>query len=103
MAVPALTQSNIATISKRQPVLAVQVWGPNCPHCQASKGMWEAIAKDSEVPLFQLNAAKAPAISKRWRIRGVPAFVLVRQGKVVSQFQGRVSEKALRSWLKKQR
>ncbi|WP_158583971.1 thioredoxin family protein [Salinibius halmophilus] len=98
MAVLELNQSNVAAVMRKQGYVAVKVWGPNCPHCAAAKQIWQKLAA-GEVALYQLNAAKAPAVSKRWRVRAVPSFLLFKNGKEVARFHGAITAKRLQAWL----
>lgn len=93
-----LNQSNVALALRSAGYVAVQVWGPNCPHCVAAKKIWQQLDAGS-VQLCQLNAAKAPAVSKRWRVRAVPSFLLFNNGKEVARFHGAITAKRLQAWL----
>lgn len=97
-AIVQLNQSNVAHTMRSQEYVAVKVWGPNCPHCQAAKVIWQKL-QAGDAKMCELNVSKAPAVAKRWRIRAVPTFILFRRGKEVARFSGVVTKKQLESWL----
>jgi thioredoxin 2 len=81
------------------PVL-VDVWAPWCGPCQTMAPMFERAASElePEVRLIKLNADEAPSVSAELGIRGIPALILMRGGKVVAQTAGAMNTRQIVDW-----
>src|SRR5579859_2468691 len=81
------------------PVL-VDVWAPWCGPCRAMAPMYERAAKELEpkVRLLKLNADKAPAMSSRFSITGIPTLLLIHGDKEISRRSGAMDAKTIIAW-----
>ena len=62
--------------------------------------MFERAAKELEpkVRLLKLNVDKAPAVSSRFSIKGIPTLLLMRDGKEISRQSGAMDARTIVAW-----
>jgi thioredoxin 2 len=51
------------------------------------------------VKLVKVNVDLSPQLSRRFRVQGIPALVVLNGGQVVAEQVGAAPERALRAWL----
>ncbi len=67
-----------------------------CSSCKAMTPRVEQLAADhSDFRLFSLNVEQAPQLAKRYRVMGVPAFLIFRHGRLVDRKTGEISVERL--------
>lgn len=54
-----------------------------------------------QAAVLQINTQDSPALAARFGIRGIPAIVLLKQGRVVDQLPGAQSLDAVLAWFRR--
>ena len=88
------------TTNTHLPVL-VDLWAPWCGPCRVVGPFLEQLAGElaGRLKLVRVNVDKAPRVQSRFAVRGVPTFVLLREGREVGRRMGAAPLGELRSWL----
>ena len=84
-----MTAANIDAVLDREPLVLIDFWAEWCGPCIVMEPALEKFAADNrEVCVAKVNADVNPAIVKRFNIRGLPQFVLMRHGREVKRHAG---------------
>ena len=78
----------------RDRLVVVDFWGPRCPNCEVFAAdvprLMEALG-DAPVRIVKVDAYAHASLATRFGLKGIPTFLLVRDGKVLgrmSQYHG---------------
>lgn len=93
-----LTSQNLTKQIKKSkiPVL-VEFWGSWCPPCQMMAPILEKLAKKykHKIKILKINTDKNFSIASEFRIRGLPTFILFKNGKEIKREVGAKSKSEL--------
>ena len=87
-------------INASVPVL-VDFWAPWCGPCLMVSPTVERAAREhaGQLKVVKLDVDKAPDVSDRYQVRGIPLLVLFRDGSEVARLVGAVPQAQLNEWL----
>jgi thioredoxin 2 len=80
--------------------LLLDVWAPWCGPCRSMAPQFSAAAKtlEPEVRALKLNSEAEPAAASALGVSGIPALLLMRDGKIVAQTAGAMPASQIVAW-----
>jgi len=90
-------------ISSYSGPLLAEFWAPNCPHCHTFAPVVRNVAERlaGQAAVVQINTQDSPNLAARFGIRGIPAIVLLKQGRVIDQLPGEQPLDAVLAWFRR--
>jgi thioredoxin 2 len=91
-----------ALIAQSPLPVVVDFWAPWCGPCQmmAPEFAKAAALAAGEALFLKVNTDEQPEITAQFRIQGIPAFALIRQGRLAAQTSGFQPAARLIDWLR---
>lgn len=77
------------------------LWAPWCGPCRAVAPAVEAAAREfaGKLKVVKVDVDQAPGISARFRVQGIPALLLLRDGQPIARQVGAVPVNRLLDWV----
>jgi thioredoxin 2 len=90
-----------AIVNEAQVPVLVDFWAPWCPPCRLAAPEVKKLAGDmaGRAIVLKVNTEQEPDLAARFNVRGIPNFLVLRGGRVVSQQAGFVAHRRMRAWL----
>jgi thioredoxin 2 len=100
-AVPVTADRFDKHISRDDIPVVVDFWAEWCGPCKAMAPFYERVAGELEPALrfLKLDTDRAPELSARYGIRGIPTTIVFRGGREAARRTGAMDATTLRSWL----
>jgi thioredoxin 1 len=92
-----LNKENFEEIVKNNEKVVVDFWASWCMPCKMVAPIFEKLAEKykNEIIFGKLNVDENPDIASKFNIMSIPTFIIFKNGEIVGNIVGAMSEKAL--------
>lgn len=73
----------------------IDFWAPWCVPCNTSKPHFEAFTAEKGITPISVNIETDEELVEKFKIRSVPTFILLKDGKEVKRYSSKVDKKVL--------
>jgi len=90
-----------ALVNDVQVPVLIDFWAPWCGPCRMAAPEVAKVAAEmaGRAVVLKVNTDENPDLARRFGVRGIPHFVVLRGGRVQHQQPGAVDHRQLRTWL----
>lgn len=91
-----------AQVLKANGPVVVDFWAEWCGPCKAMSPLVDELAGEvgAAVKVVKINIDESPNAPTKYGVRGIPTFMIFKDGKVVDTKVGSMSKTALSDWVK---
>ena len=98
-----VTDMEFEEVVKSESAVIVDLWAPWCMPCRAVEPVFEELSNEyrNKVSFLRLNVDDNPGVPGRFGVRGIPTFLLFKNGKLVDRVVGAVPKSILEEAIKR--
>ena len=91
-----------ALVSQSRLPVVIDFWATWCGPCQMMAPEFAKAASQAagEAIFIKVNTDEQPQIAGQFRIQGIPAFAMIKSGKVIAQTSGFQPAERLLTWMR---
>lgn len=99
-----VTKSNYDNeVKNYQGSLVLEIYAPYCGPCKMVAPIFSELSTEIDnVKFLKLNVEKEPELSKELKVRSVPTFLFMKNGRILDRHVGSISKEELRTKIKQE-
>lgn len=81
-------------------ITIVDFWAPWCGPCKMFGPVFERVSEDvADVQFVKVNVDEAQEVAQTYQVMSIPTILLIKDGKVIADKSGALSDDDLKAWL----